>query len=158
MKNEKLIQTLEKIGDELSTAYEKIPMVNFGGCGVFAEILGEKLEAKGYKPKYVVLSISTHKTIRLARAIMRNEKKPTLSELFYYVGFNHTHVVVKVGKYHIDATGFRGDYEDYKIGMTIDANTLKSWNNEVDMWNDDFNRTIGIPKINKVLDKILQKY
>jgi hypothetical protein len=43
-----------------------VPNINFGGCGVFAEHLYDRLKLMGYKPRLVVLTYPRHvKMLRL---------------------------------------------------------------------------------------------
>lgn len=156
----KLTELADKLANDVTIVSQNCTTVNSGGCGVFAALLGEQLETKGYKPKYVIMSISPRSVIQDARAeLQATENQATLYDLFWYVGFIHSHVVIKLGKKYIDAEGKLVDWKkNYRIGLTIDLQTLKKWNDEREIWNHEFKRGKELPKIKKLIKEVMQNY
>lgn len=157
MKPTKLITWLF---EQYQTINEKVPYINEGGCGIFAEKLFNLLTSLSLNPKLIVL---TNNRIGMDKRIGGMEG---YSRLYGYASI--THIVVKLNDKYIDSTGI---YETIKaishvhkykpnetytsLKLTIDK--LMEWNAEPYMWNDNFNRK-HIKRIENKLNECYKKY
>lgn len=144
---------------EMVAIEEKVCNINFGGCGIFAEHLYDKLKLLGFRPKIVVFVYSK---VEFEKSMAMLAKRG----MNYYInqrteGFPH--VVVKAGGYYIDSTGAYKDYrkmQHYRTMYTpyegMDIDQLRECNQPQELWNNSFYR--GDAKvIGKHLEKVYKK-
>jgi hypothetical protein len=135
---------------------EKVPRINHGGCGVFAEKLYMVLCNLGLTPKLIVIT-DNRKGMN-----ERVKGEDNWSDKFGYASI--THIVVKIGKHYVDSTGIYSsvkyvcEHHAYRISIrevstTLTIDTLKDWNNNPYIWNDSFNRR-HIKTIENKLEKV----
>lgn len=139
---------------------KQYPYINYGGCGVFAERLYDKLKLFGYKPKIVVL-------VNSKQCFADSMKMLDERGLDYYwinrtEGFSH--IMVKVNGYYVDSEGMyksQADmpskwryYDIYEKGMKIGS--LRKCTADERFWNDRFDR-YDIPAIENRLDSIYRR-
>jgi len=150
---------LEAFVAEMVKINNKHPNINYGGCGVFAVLLYDKLKALGFRPKIAVMAYSK-------KNFLDSQDMYFDCGLDYYYR-NRTegfcHVIVKAGGYYIDSTGAYKDYKDMKhyrrsfdFIEKVNVDFLRACSNEKRFWNDTFNRR-QIPTITKKIEKIYEK-
>lgn len=129
-----------------------VPNIHFGGCGVFAEQLYDRLKLMGYKPRVVAFT----NNIR----IFKHRLKLTGDE---FVGENRAlliHVAVKVDGYYLDSWGAVTSFENtrYQSFLRYEKMSIDKLRevNELPIWNKSFNRA-NIKVITKRLDKIYER-
>lgn len=132
--------------------------VGFGGCAVYAVMLGEMLEKElGIKPEYCYLTYDkADGVIKEANERYKNEGKIIPYNEFRKNAICH-HVVLKVGDSYFDHERISNDLEDFGcflVAYSIERDILKSWANKADNWNEDFNRR-RIGPIKKKLQNII---
>jgi hypothetical protein len=109
----------------------KVPTINRGGCGIFAEVLYHKLIKLGLKP---ILGVITYKSFE--------GDTDRLVDMKYQIN-NVRHVVVIVGKKLIDSEGIYNDvidtkYDKPKLIKNIPIEKLMEWNKDRGLWNPRF--------------------
>lgn len=130
-----------------------VPNIHFGGCGVFAEQLYDKLKLMGYKPRLVVFSDSVV-GIRKKLKLNRND--------FMLMKYTHPviHICVKVDGVYLDSWGLTTSFENtrysrYKKYEKLSITKLREIN-AFPIWNQAFKRA-NIKVITKRLDKIYKR-
>lgn len=155
---------------ELPKINSSINNINAGGCGVFASLLGERLENIGYKPKYVILTSKSYDDIKNGKKYVKVFKNDSnVWDLDKYV--DAIHVVLSLSGYYIDSSGCHkiGVKSWYckdkrlKKGVDIDLETLKRFCNEESYWNNEFAKykivkRYKISRIKSKLDKVFKNY
>lgn len=146
----KLKTVLETFSKEFPKINEKYPIINCGGCGIFAQKVYGILKEFHFKPKLIVL-IPFYYSKTDAVEKLNNNGKP------YEMAWSH--IMVKVGKKFIDCDGIYTNLKqtDHYFshegveGMTPEL--LQQW---IDSrgWNDRFDREKAVPIINKGFNKI----
>jgi hypothetical protein len=147
---------------EIIRLYKNIPNINNGGCAIFAVILGEELQKKGYNLKYTILTTNQKNQIKNGKQIIRNNSSIKLSDIYSYVP--PTHVVLTLSGYYIDSCGCRKikgselhcDGVNLRKGLDVDVNTLKKiYYDDPSFWNHSFDRK-NIKKIQKQTKKLIK--
>ena len=128
----------------------RIPDINRGGCGIFAEELYNTLIKLGNKPQIYII---TRFNINDVLEAIANDNT---------YGFSFNHIIIKIGKYYYDSNGKR-TIEDYRdiYGSNISfvncsIEYLNKLNANIDVWNDTFNRN-KTKNIQAVLEKAFKK-
>ena len=143
----KIIESkIKEIGNEF-------PSIRFGGCGVFAELLFDKLTAIDIVPKVIIFGWT--KPIEVEEL---NKKQPCASKLLKE--FHFFHIALKVNKVFIDSDGIHKSFEEIRkknklpfvSQREIRYKTLRFLNKQ-GIWNDKFDRK-SIPYIRERFDKI----
>ena len=130
--------------EKVMMSLRKIPDINLGGCGVSALALFDAAKRDGLKPKIVYLySWSDDDCYRKNQKFKDGKSKKADS---------CSHVVIKVkGKYYDSDGIIKEDRIDrYTIDKVKRKHLIASINN-VEAWNDVFDREKWIPKIEKFL-------
>ena len=133
---------IAKVAELVRKDIGSIPRINWGGCGVVAHNLYKTLDKLNLKPKVVALTYNP-KSIHC-----------------YDADFDH--IILKVGKYFIDSTGYykrKRDIPDTSkraYMAQVDFETLLEWL-EVCKWNPAFDMGTYKPIIEKTFKKILRK-
>ncbi len=132
----RLLATLNEINNYCNT-------INHGGCGIFAKMLGELLEDRGYVVKYYVV-LASDTFIDLLR--IDNTCDNVLQTNFY-------HVVINVDNKIIDSNGVVdiNDYNEHHI--EIEKVTLKELLKKAN-WRKTYDPA-HTPKIEEILYKNL---
>jgi len=123
--------------------------INRGGCGVFANLFGKKLESMGYDVEYIIL----FRQESCVNEIMGNKIiKPT--DVF---SCSWTHIVLRVnGKYYVDGDGVFTTLKQVnskdnrnRYPLIIDKQLLSKLINSryINNWNNTFIRSTGIKKL-----------
>lgn len=140
MKRFKLLTLLFELFADIN---EKVPRLNYGGCGVFAEKLYHLLCGLGLNPKLIVITDN---------AKGMNERVKGYDKWSFKYGYaSITHIVVRVGRYYIDSTGiyksivFVCEFHKYRetqrqVSTRLTIDVLEKWNAQPYIWNDSFNR------------------
>lgn len=130
------------LSGKLQTINGNYPHINAGGCGFFAQVLGNALKNKGIKVEYIFLG-STFWSTKENIINLSNETINTVGMKEIYDEYNVAlgHIVVKVDGVFIDSTGVKDDVAEFKLNYveagTITAETLEKWVKCSD-WNNDF--------------------
>lgn len=145
---------ISELNNKLPEINNQIPNINCGCCGIFASILGEKLENMGYKPKYFIFTKPQYE--KLSKTEISNL---SLDDICQKVP--PTHVVIALKGYYIDSNGCRKNrlylgMEPLHKGMEIQLSLLKKYISVKKYWNTDFNRK-NIKKIRKQINNIDKK-
>jgi hypothetical protein len=146
---------LQEFVKEYMKINKDVPNINFGGCGVFAEHLYDRLKLMGYKPRLVVLTYPRH--VKMLRLRLR------LSGQDFVRAYDAAivHVLVKVDGYYLDNLGAVTSFEDTRYNRYAKFERLSIEKlreiNRLPIWNSSFNIR-HIPKIIKRLDKIYEKF
>ena len=85
---------IRKIAAQLIKVYENVPTINCGGCGRFAMHLHKKLKEHGIASKIYVVSSNKYSSSNI---------KDELNSDYAWM-----HMIVKVGRTFVDATGIYG--------------------------------------------------
>jgi hypothetical protein len=133
---------IAKVAELVKKDIDTIPRINWGGCGVVAHNLYKTLDKLNLKPKVVALTVSPESI---------KDFNPDFD-----------HIILKVGKYYIDSTGYYKTKRDIpdtsrrakKAEVSFD--TLSKWL-DVCNWNTAFNKDKYKPIIEKTFKKILRK-
>ena len=143
---------LKEFVNEYVSINQRIKYINFGGCGVFAEHLYDKLELLGFKPKLVVF---TNSCKELEKRLSLDEKKM----IDYWKGMFY-HIMIMVDGYYVDCKWCSSEipalYTKHEISKKLDIGTLR-YINQLPIWNSTFDRD-NIPVIIKRLDKAYKKF
>jgi hypothetical protein len=137
--------------EQYSSINEKVPYINHGGCGVFAEKLYNIMRNIGLKPQLVVI---TNNRIEMDKRI-RGEAHNYGSII---------HIVVKIHGKYVDSTGVYksiaavADYHKYplkerEVSTLLTTDVLANWNSQRYFWNERFNRKY-IKTIEDKLEKV----
>jgi len=143
----KTYEIANKLYHNYKTINEKIPTINSGGCGIFAEYLYSTLKRFGLKPKLGVITNS------IKGLNYRIKVWKTYGEDRYDLYGNQfaivEHVVVILeNKLLVDSTGVYdnlkqhsdSDYHNSKLNKRLTLETLKDWNRKGEFWNETFDR------------------
>lgn len=139
--------------DALSEAFNylstTVPNINYGGCGVFAELCYDLLKKMGFQPIIVILTSDPEWT---NKAIQNGETH-----------FPLVHVVLMVDGKLIHSLGVHDDLEEvhraclysrrYEAVVLNDAEQLRQWNTLPSFWHYMFDRS-KIPVIKEFFETI----
>jgi hypothetical protein len=145
-----LIQQLDEIGKRINKAF---PMINDGGCCIYAVMIAKELKKLGYRPRIIVAGRDDEVNVQEARKkikdIANHHEWWENGIYFNHVGIEFTY---KRKKYHYDSCGVKpaskmlDEYYIYPGRLGIkDAEVLA---NQSTAWNVAFNRN-DIPKIQR---------
>ena len=96
---------LLKIAKLLAAVSQNVPNVNYGGCGKFAFALQKKLREYGIRSSAYVLSRRNYaEDVPMARQLTSD--------------YNWVHVILRIGKVYVDATGLYGRSEEDVLATT----------------------------------------
>lgn len=161
MKPTTLVHRLRRMNVEMN---DRVRCITWGGCAVFAVILGRKLETLGYKP-VVLVAMRYHPThndqpvsIDYIRERIHN------NEIGHWnaggLRFNHVglQLPTDAGTFVIDSDRVKlmkdtiGDYRGKIVPghLTLDEMETDAWDDS--MWNPDFNRQ-QIPLMEQIINK-----
>jgi hypothetical protein len=161
-----IVDKLNALGKEVMTRY---PLINCGGCCVYAAMVAEALQNQGIEVRGIVSAWSAESlnsngiTLDHIRPAIKSN---TLEEWNKHgIRFNHVGVELvirkegkRVTKKHYDSKGVKGaskkldDMPIYKGRLTLTE--LKALARKRKGWNDSFNRR-AIPEIRKLVKKHL---
>jgi len=144
----------------LPQVQNKFPSINWGGCGVFANLLANELDKLGVKYKIIWIGHEAR-------------HKKDIKDIFKHYGgqvslidFNNrdiylAHVMIKVGRKFIDASGVHKNLNDtqwgwYRLRHEITKEQLEFISLTSEGWNTSFNRN-QIPRVEKEVKKIFYK-
>lgn len=150
---------LFELGEEIKKINDKYPDINYGGCGLFAVLLYNKLKNLGYNP---VICSFVYNEQAFRKSIEIYNKEGILSyELKRREGF--CHVILKVGDFYMDSTGV---YEivtemdefcmGYRVVEGVSYKMILECSNKRSLWNNTFNRN-HISEIEGELNLILER-
>lgn len=153
----KVIYHLEPV---LPKVKEKFPTINWGGCGVFANLLATELDKLGVKYKIIWIGDDSKHKKDIKRIFKDKGNDVCLLDFnneFIWV----SHIMIKIGRKFIDASGI---YENFKttewnhreVICEITKKELELISLSNHGWNCSFNRT-QIPKVERELKKIFKK-
>ena len=134
MKSRLDLKTKLKLTETLCDIKLRYPLVNNGGCGVFALSLGNRLNELGYKVEYRIMISEYHKNdLERANIAISNNSIRDICQT------NWRHIMIKVGKHYIDVSGI---YDEVKFAVTdkISEEFLREWLSIRFMWNSMFDR------------------
>lgn len=127
---------------------DKIPSINRGGCGIAALAMYDAAKREGKKPKIVYLYSWMCDTdlIERNKRFKKGEEENAAA---------CSHVVIKLGKKYWDSEGKVNlkNWKGFKKDEEISRKHLIASIDNVDEWNDCFNREKWVPKIQKFFKK-----
>ena len=128
----------EKLKGTLMDIKLRYPLLNGGGCGVFALSLGKVLKELGYEYEYLLIIKNKHTLVEANHSINRNDVNSLNNT-------DWTHLIIKLGKYYIDVDGVRTEVKKtYEVNLTdsLSEELLKEMLSEENryMWNSTFDR------------------
>jgi hypothetical protein len=138
-----------KLSEVLCDIKLRHPLINAGGCGVFALSLGNRLNELGYKVEYRVMLSEYHKNdLERANIAISNNSIRDITQT------NWRHIMIKVGKHYIDVSGI---YDEVKFIVTdkISEEFLREWLSIKFIWNSMFDRK-QMKGINMRLNNLLK--
>lgn len=138
----KLIIQFNKLNDEIQN-------IDSGGCGVFAQLLTQKLRRHRFKP---VIRVLSYQPTEIDELIATNDTCP--------LGTSYSHIFVEVNGEFIDNHGKWTEREmlnewhgRYLVDSELPLNLLKEWNSDPRCWNDTFDRK-NIPVLKDKIKRI----
>lgn len=160
MKRIGLEQVLAGLHLHYNKVNKKVKCLNKGGCGIFAVALYDILIELGYKPQIVV--ITNDREAMRCRVHRIDHKK--------YASVQH--MVVKVGKYYVDSTGFNTDCcifakpyvgrvdgygkPIFELFAQMPIKVARQWNENPHQWNSRFRR-MHIPTVQELVKNSKKK-
>jgi len=139
-----------KLSEVLCDIKLRHPLINAGGCGVFALSLGNRLSELGYSIEYrVMINKRNEYDFKLANRAISNNSIRDINET------NWEHIMVKVGKHYIDVGGIYDEVTKYRISDNISEEFLREWLSIRRMWNSMFDRK-QMKGINMRLNNLLK--
>ena len=154
----------EKLNTGLAKLEDSYPYINMGGCGFTALYIGEEMEKRGYKVKYILIGDKmSHETSLEAFRQFRqlpDETKRKINEVNCN-GFIIGHIMVYHKGLVLDPTGVRSWEHsswnvDWKlITTTLTRDIIDGWLCQ-NGWNQSFDRD-DLPEIKKKITKIFEK-
>lgn len=149
--SQKKTELLDTLHEMVKPINQRVPYINCGGCGIFAEHLYNALSQLKLKPKLVVL---TNDRVMM---IKRIKGKANFDDA------NIKHIVIRVGEWYIDSKqmilsieGF--GYSGSQFTDSLPIEVLTKWNKNYEQWNDTFDREkeyLILKKINEAKNKLL---
>lgn len=151
-----IISKLKKFGRGVTKDH---PNLNFGGCGVYAYILGEHLKKMGFEVKcFATQEELLFDSLTYKKFILSNRQGMSIWDWENYgVDFNHIGLAVKVEKYWYlhDANITKRFYKttkefdgEYLLPEFFEVDVIKKIASKPYGWNPQFNRN-EIPLIKK---------
>jgi hypothetical protein len=126
------------------------PLINSGGCGVFALSLGDRLNELGYNVEYrVMISKRNSYELELANVAISNNSINGIYQT------NWEHIMIKVGKHYIDVSGIYDEVTKFMVTDKISEEFLREWLSIKQMWNRLFDRK-QMKGINMRLNNLLK--
>lgn len=133
MKSDQLLKTLY---NEYVNINSKLPTLNMGGCGLFAEHLYNVLVDLGFNPKLVIITNDPKEMEQLINNEIHHTECMT----------SIRHIVVKVDRYYIDSKLITSNVDMFGYGRNsrytdkLSVDVLSEWNKDIERWNDAFDR------------------
>jgi hypothetical protein len=127
---------LEGLHQEYYNINSKLPYLNCGGCGIFAEHLYGILVELGYKPTLVVITNSANGMDELIEGKIK----------WVNCDANIKHIVIAVNGVYMDSKVITQAVKGFGYSVCsettdkLSIEVLKKWNRDLSMWNDTFNR------------------
>lgn len=149
---------LNSLGQRINRWY---PNINYGGCCVYAAILGSELEKRNIPVRVIVAAYAARNgtdIAKIANNIADRSKKQTWNENGVF--FNHVGLEIKIGKkwhyYDSDGCEKRGsEFRNFPVYRgRISVEDAKKLASDTDGWNPDFDRA-KIPSIKRHVKKFL---
>lgn len=154
--NMDLIKTLNNLGQRINRYY---PLINEGGCCVYASLVGKELQNRGIAVKIVVAARDARGNLDVVRRKLNNNNlKSEWNEKnvwFNHVGFEFKY---KNRIYHADTNGVNPkgrklqEWRIYSGRLSLDEGTILA--NEPEGWNDSFDRN-KIPSLKRHIKSYL---
>jgi hypothetical protein len=153
----KVIYQLEPV---LPQVKKKFPSINRGGCGVFANLLANELDKLGIKYKIIWIGRDSKDKRRINKIFKHYGGQVNLMD-FNNSDIYLAHVMIKVGRKFIDASGVYKSIDDtqwdwYGLRCEITKEQLELISLSSEGWNISFNRN-QIPRVGKEVKKIFEK-
>ena len=152
-----------EIATTLRIVDKTVPRLNYGGCGVFAILLGEHLVNFGLNIKY-------HYILRYKSDIKRANEAVNNRDWWGLECTSWTHIIISINdRYYVDSTGIYKKKLDLisqhittnpdraKITIGVPKELIEVHIDNEDLWNSVFNRKREIPKIKRILTTKLEK-
>ena len=131
---------------------DDIPDINRGGCGIAALAMYYAANKEGKKVGIAYLYGSWFEDDNIEQNEMFKKGKSK-------VAGSCSHVLVRVGNRYYDSEGvvnLKNIKKRYTVDKDITKKHLKASINNLDAWNDDFNRRKYLSKIEKFIGKKLK--
>lgn len=127
---------LEKLSIGLRTVKDEYPNINRGGCGFSALLIGNELQKRGFKIKYILISDTieietTKEGFKLYNSLKESQLNTPMKA--NDLGFNIVHIMV------------------YYKGLVIDVDGICSWSNSI--WNSPYRIISCVPS-----ERIVKKW
>lgn len=155
-KSVNVIDVLKTLGTRINRWY---PKINFGGCCVYASLVGKELQKRGLDVNIIVAAYDASENIDRARKFVNNNKMEEWNT--HGIWFNHVGLEIRIGDeiYHHDTNQtkpeglFLGEWEIYEGRLSVEeAENLAS---RAEGWNDSFDRR-SIPRLRNHIEKFLE--
>jgi hypothetical protein len=136
------------------------PTINWGGCGVFANLLATELDKLGVKYKIIWIGHEARHKKDIKKIFKHYGGQVTLGA-FNDSDIYVAHIMIKVGRKFIDASGVHKNLNNtqwgwYGLRHEITKEQLELISLSSEGWNSDFNRN-QIPRVKKEVKKIFEK-
>jgi len=145
---------IRKMAAQLAVVHERVPFVNSGGCGKFALAMVNKLKEHGISSKVYVISSNRYNSSNIENELNDD--------------YAWTHLIVKVGRTFVDATGIYG--RTWKEAVEKSMKTYGHHMNKLSMiptdkmeclvenitWNPRYDAKRHDPILEKLTDKIVE--
>jgi hypothetical protein len=149
---EELVELILQINKEIK---KELPLINHGGCGVFASKMFKKLKSIGYSPNIVILRMPYETSLEQKKEMLNNKmnKKPINGDIS---DTSFAHCCLEIAGLYFDSEllgiNFLDRWERLKISgnYTIEELDLSL---KVGSWNSTYNRR----RLNPTVDKIIRK-
>lgn len=152
------VAVLNSLGKRINQWY---PTINYGGCCVYAAILGAELEKRNIPVRVIVAAFAASdgtNIARIANNIANRGEKQAWNENGVY--FNHVGLEIKIGKkwHHCDTDGCEKPARAFRrlpvYRGYLSVDDAKKLASDGDGWNCDFNRS-KIPSVKRHVKRFL---
>jgi len=155
-------QRLITLGYEVG---QRLPELNTGGCGLFAGLVGQRLEKLGYRVRVLISGADSRANARAIPSLNTIEKRvgqTSSTDMWRLQGMSYiSHVLLKLYGEVFDSTGFApiGVSDPmflnayYRGSVSVEA--MMGLAAETAAWHPNFDHRKGIPVIKALIDKYL---
>lgn len=144
----------------LPSIHEKFPSINWGGCGVFANLLTTELDKLGVKYKIIWIGNNPNDKKQIKKIFKEKGDKVILWD-FNEIGIGVAHFMVKIGRKFVDASGVYKSLNDtewwnYRLRCEVTKENLNSVSVSHLGWNNMFDRK-QIPRVEREVKSLFKK-